>query len=108
MCAGVGALLITKEHRFEHVFGDGGAIHRDKWLVNPCRVAVQILGQHFFSAAGLAGYQNTRVVRRDLLRKRIDLCRLRVCHNHIARPRVAERLHARHHIKQYFGLKWLQ
>ena len=35
MCAGVGALLITKQHRFEHVFGDSGTVHSDERLVNP-------------------------------------------------------------------------
>ena len=61
--AGEAALLIAKQHGFEHVFRDRGAIHRYKGVARARRAAVDEPRQYFLACAGLTDDQHRAVAR---------------------------------------------
>jgi len=65
--AGKGALLMTEQFRFQQVFRNGGAVHRDERLVVAQGFAMDIAGQHFLTRAAFAGHQDGGFAAGDLV-----------------------------------------
>ncbi len=63
--AGEGATLVSEQHRFQHVLGNGGAIDCDEGLAGTRRTAMDEARQHFLAGTGFAGDQYRAVAGSD-------------------------------------------
>ena len=76
--AGERAFLVTEQFAFEQVFRDRCAIHRDEGCLGTAALAVDEAGEHFFTRAALAGDEDARFGRRDLLGEAHDALHRRI------------------------------
>ena len=59
--AGEGAALVTEQHGFEHVLGDGRAVDRDEAVLRARTGAMNEPRQHFLAGAGFADDQHRAI-----------------------------------------------
>ena len=74
--AGEAAALITKQLRFDQIFGKCRAVHRDEGLILTVTMVMDIVRHDLFAAARFAIQENGRVQRRDLIGNREHLTKL--------------------------------
>jgi hypothetical protein len=67
--AGESATLVTEQHGFQHVLGNGGAVHRHEGPRGTRRTAMDETCQDFLAGAGLACDEHGAIARGDPARQ---------------------------------------
>jgi hypothetical protein len=106
--AGEGTLLVTEQHRFEHVLGDRRAVDRDERTGTAHGVLVDVAREHLFAAAGFAGDHHRRIGLRHPAGQRQQFAGAPVLGDHRSVLGARHRQIAADHVDQHIGVEGLQ